>query len=169
MTRLGVTLDSATMPLTSSHTSIDRLPGYAIRRLHQISVGIFHQELQDLNLTPVQFGVLQTAQNQPGLDQRTLARLIALDTSTTAGVVDRLEARGLLQRSMSPDDKRSRLLSLTVEGQALCDQARSGVVRVQELTLAPLSADERATFMALLDKLVTENNELSRAPSGAAR
>ncbi len=157
------------MPPTSPHPGIDRLPGHAIRRLHQISVGIFHQELQDLNLTPVQFGVLQTVQNQPGLDQRTLARLIALDTSTTAGVVDRLEARGLLQRSVSPDDKRARLLSLTAAGVALCDQARPGVMRAQALTLAPLSADERATFMALLDRLVTENNAFSRAPSGAGR
>ena len=77
---------------------IDQQPGYAIRRLHQISVGIFLQEAGELGVTPVQYAALQVVGNQPGIDQRTLARSIALDTSTTGGVVDRLEARGWLER-----------------------------------------------------------------------
>ncbi|MFA6616661.1 MAG: MarR family transcriptional regulator, partial [Hydrogenophaga sp.] len=61
---------------------IDLLPGYAIRRLQQIAVGIFLQEMAagGLNLTPVQFGALQVVALQPGIDQRTLAGRIALDT-----------------------------------------------------------------------------------------
>ncbi len=145
--------------------AIDRLPGHAIRRLHQISVGIFHQEMQALNLTPVQYAALRTVHSQPGIDQRTLARQIALDTSTTAGVVDRLEARGLLQRSLSTEDKRVRLLTLTPEGSELLHQAQPGVLRAQELTLAPLSPQQRQAFMELLNLLVKENNDFSRAPS----
>ena len=81
---------------------INQLPGYAIRRLHQISVGIFLQEVGALGVTPVQYAALQTVSNEPGLDQRTLARQIALDTSTTGGVVDRLELRGWMERRMAP-------------------------------------------------------------------
>jgi len=142
---------------------IERLPGHAIRRLHQIAVGIFHQELQDLSLTPVQFAALQTVAHRPGLDQRTLAGLIALDTSTTASLIDRLEARGLLQRRLSPTDKRVRLLSLTDAGLALCKAAQPGVQRTQEQILAPLNADQRRTFVELLSVLVAENNGFSRA------
>jgi DNA-binding MarR family transcriptional regulator len=149
--------------------AIDQLPGHAIRRLHQISVGIFHQEMQDLNLTPVQYAALRTVHGQPGIDQRTLARLIALDTSTTAGVVDRLEARGLLQRSLSPEDKRVRLLTLTPEGSELLLQAQAGVLRAQELTLAPLTPQQRQAFIELLNLLVKENNDFSRAPSETSR
>ncbi|GAB3191156.1 MarR family winged helix-turn-helix transcriptional regulator [Hydrogenophaga aquatica] len=150
-------------------TGLGQLPGHAIRRLHQISVGIFHQEVQDLNLTPVQYGALQTVHNQPGIDQRTLASRIALDTSTTAGVVDRLEARGLLQRSLSPEDKRVRLLTITPEGAELLRQALPGVLRAQEQILAPLSPQQRQTFVELLNLLVEENNELSRAPSETSK
>jgi len=156
-------------PVFQTSGGLDQLPGHAIRRLHQISVGIFHQELQEYNLTPVQYGALRTLLDQPGIDQRTLARLIALDTSTTAGVVDRLEARGLLQRNLSPEDKRVRLLSLTEEGRALCALAQPKVLRAQELTLGPLSPDQRQTFMQLLNQLVKENNEFSRAPSETGR
>lgn len=148
---------------TSQSLNLELLPGHAIRRLHQIAVGIFHQELQELNLTPVQFAALQTVANQPGLDQRTLAGLIALDTSTTASLLDRLEARGLLRRSLSPADKRVRLLSLTDEGGALCQAAQPGVQRTQRQILAPLTAAQRQTFMELLAVLVAENHEFSRA------
>jgi len=57
---------------------IDLQPGHAIRRLHQISVGVFLQEAGDLGITPVQYAALQTVGNQPGIDQRTLSRNIAL-------------------------------------------------------------------------------------------
>lgn len=144
---------------------IDLQPGHAIRRLHQISVGIFLQETADLGVTPVQYAALQVVSNQPGIDQRTLARQIALDTSTTGGVVDRLEARAWLERRTSPEDRRARQLFLTPAGaQALVDTIPA-MLRAQEQILAPLTERQRAEFMRLLQILVTQNNELSRAPS----
>ena len=73
--------------------SLSVMPGPYIRRLQQIAVAIFLQDTEGFGVTPVQYGVLLTVSRQPGLDQRTLAALMGLDTSTTAGVVDRLEAR----------------------------------------------------------------------------
>jgi DNA-binding MarR family transcriptional regulator len=105
-----------------SAVDINLQPGHMIRRLQQIAVGIFHQETQDLDVTPVQYAVLQLVHNQPRADQRTIARSIALDTSTTAAVIDRLEARALLQRHASPDDRRLRLLTLTPSGEELLSQ-----------------------------------------------
>jgi len=152
-------------PVFQTSGGLDQLPGHAIRRLHQISVGIFHQELQEYNLTPVQYGALRTLLDQPGIDQRTLARLIALDTSTTAGVVDRLEARGWMERRQSPEDRRARQLFLTPAGlQGLTDTVPP-MLRAQEQILAPLTPRQRTEFMRLLQVLVTQNNDLSRAPS----
>jgi MarR family transcriptional regulator, lower aerobic nicotinate degradation pathway regulator len=144
---------------------LDSLPGHHIRRLHQIAVAIFLQELEATGLTPVQYAVLQTASNTPGVDQRTLAGTIGQDTSTIGGVLDRLEARGLLQRNASPDDRRVRLLTLTAAGHELLALAIPGMLRAQERMLTPLSKRERADFMRMLQTLVKANNELSRAPS----
>jgi DNA-binding MarR family transcriptional regulator len=143
---------------------LESLPGHHIRRLQQIAVAIFLQETEATGVTPVQYAALQTVANSPGTDQRTLARSIGFDTSTIAGVVDRLEARGLLLRSASPDDRRVRLLSLTPEGQALLDEVTPGMQRAQLRMLAPLPKAERAEFMRMLRVLVTANNDLSRAP-----
>ena len=146
---------------------LEALPGHYIRRLQQIAVAIFLQETEDHGVTPVQFAALQTVCNTPGVDQRTLARSIGLDTSTIAGVIDRLEARGLLVRSTTPDDRRVRLLSLTDEGHALLKAMAPGMHRAQARMLEPLPPREREQFMHMLRKLVAANNGESRAPSDA--
>ena len=144
---------------------IDLQPGYAIRRLHQISVGIFLQSVGEGGVTPVQYAALQVVSNQPGIDQRTLARNIALDTSTTGGVVDRLEARGWLERRTSPEDRRARQLFLTRAGDQTLAETIPAMLRAQEQILAPLTESQRKVFMRMLQVLVTQNNEMSRAPS----
>jgi DNA-binding MarR family transcriptional regulator len=144
---------------------LDDLPGHHIRRLHQIAVAIFLQETEPQGITPVQYAALQAVAGAPGTDQRTLARTIGLDTSTTGGVVDRLEARGLLLRSANPDDRRVRLLTLTADGDALLAAATPAMVRAQRRILEPLPPAERAEFMRMLRTLVVANNALSRAPS----
>lgn len=139
-------------------------PGYYIRRLQQISVAIFMEETAAYGITPVQFAVLSTVQRHPGLDQRTLARTIGLDTSTIAGVIDRLERRGLLQRNASAADRRVRLLTLTNEGETLLGTVIPAMLKAQERILKPLPAGERDQFMRMLKVLVEANNGLSRAP-----
>lgn len=142
-------------------------PGYYIRRLQQIAVAVFLQEAEGHGVTPVQYATLQAVANQPSLDQRSLARAVGLDTSTLAGVVDRLEARGWMQRQASPSDRRVRLLSLTPEGQALLAEVVPAMRRAQQKILAPLPEAERQDFMRMLRTLVEANNELSRAPTDA--
>ncbi len=149
---------------SATRIELESLPGHHIRRLQQIAVAIFLQETEGTGVTPVQYAAMQTVANVPGTDQRSLARSIGFDTSTIAGVVDRLEARGLLQRSASPDDRRVRLLTLTPEGQALLDEVTPGMQRAQLRMLAPLPKEQRADFMRMLRVLVSANNELSRAP-----
>lgn len=144
---------------------LDELPGHYIRRLQQIAVAIFLQETEAVGITPVQYAALQTVSNQPGIDQRSLARAIGFDTSTIASVIDRLEARGLLQRAVSPQDRRARLLTLTPTGRETLAAALPGMRRAQGRMLEPLPPAERAEFMRMLKQLVTANNELSRAPT----
>ena len=146
---------------------LDTLPGHHIRRLHQIAVAIFLQETEAHGITPVQYAALQAVNNAPGVDQRTLARTIGLDTSTTGGVIDRLEARGLLARHARPEDRRVRLLALTAEGRARLREVTPAMLRAQERMLEPLTPRQRETFLRLLRTLVESNNALSRAPSQA--
>ena len=150
---------------SAPHVDLDHLPGHHIRRLQQIAVALFLQETEATGVTPVQYAALQTVHNSPGLDQRSLARSIGFDTSTIAGVIDRLEARGLVQRNASAEDRRVRLLTLTGAGRQMLTQVLPGMQRAQARILAPLPAADQAVFMDMLRRLVDANNELSRAPS----
>lgn len=143
----------------------ETLPGHYIRRLQQIAVAVFLQETQAHGITPVQYAALNQVARMPGIDQRTLARTIGLDTSTIASVIDRLEARGLMQRQASPQDRRVRLLTVSVAGLDLLMAIVPDVLKAQERMLHPLSKTERTEFMRMLQAVVTANNELSRAPS----
>lgn len=155
------TVDQASTPAVD----LTEMPGHLIRRLQQIAVAAFLQESEAFGLTPVQFAALQAVAAQPRVDQRTLAGLVGLDTSTVAGVVDRLEARGLLQRQGSTEDRRVRLLVATDQGQRLLADVVPAMLRAQERILEPLCPAERAEFMRMLRGLVAGNNALSRAPT----
>jgi DNA-binding MarR family transcriptional regulator len=136
-------------------------PGHLIRRAHQIAVSMFIDALGK-DVTPVQYAVLRKLQDLPGIDQVTLASEVALDTSTTADLAARLEAKGWIVREMLP--RRQRSLSLTAQGQAVLDALDPGLQAMHQALLSGLTKPERAEFLRLLRKFVSVNNEQSRAP-----
>ncbi|MGY3410305.1 DNA-binding MarR family transcriptional regulator [Bradyrhizobium sp. GM5.1] len=82
------------------------MPGHLARRFQQIAVAVFLAEVGDagFDLTPVQYAALATIKANPGLDQVTLAGLIAYDRTTITGVIDRLVQKGLAERRASRRD-----------------------------------------------------------------
>ena len=139
-------------------------PGHLMRRCQQVHVALFLRELEPLDLTPIQYSIIFVLSRLDGIDQATLAGLVALDRSTVGNVLMRLESRRLVKRERSPDDGRSRVLRLTRKGKNLAREASDGVARVQQRLLSPLSAKERATFVESLRKIADSHNEESRAP-----
>lgn len=146
-------------PRGESVPDIEAQPGHLIRRLQQFAVALFMEETQGLDLTPVQFAALAAAQRQPGMDQRTLAATIGFDTSTTGGVIDRLESRGLIQRSASAEDRRVRLLHATAAGQSLLREVTPRMLAAQQRMLAPLPEAQRLLFMSMLERLVRAHQD----------
>ena len=138
-------------------------PGHLIRRAHQIAQGMFHEHV-GREITPIQYAILRMVFEVPNIDQVGLARAIGLDTSTTATTAARLEAKGLLTRSIVPTNRRQLQLSLTSEGEHLLDALVAGVHRMRTELLAALEPREQTVFISLLRKFVHVNNEQSRAP-----
>ncbi len=139
-------------------------PGYLFRRMQQIAVSIFIEECKACDLTPVQFAALVAIHTHPGIDATRLSAVIAFDRSTLGNVIERLEAKGYIERKPSRGDKRIKLLYLTRSGAALLRDSMPSVDRAQARMLRPLKAADRKTLMALLVQLVDLNNEASRVP-----
>lgn len=138
-------------------------PGHLIRRAHQIAVSMFHTTI-GYEVTPIQYAVLRILQDHPGIDQVTLARYCALDTSTAADLAVRLEERGLVKRMMPMKSRRFRVLHLTDEGVVLLKKLVPSVYMMNRRLVQPLNKDEQKIFLRLLKKFVHLNNEKSRAP-----
>ena len=138
-------------------------PGHLIRRAQQIAVSMFHSIIGN-GVTPVQYCVLRVLRDHPGIDQVTLARLCALDTSTAADLAVRLEEHGLVMRMMPMKSKRFRLLHLTPQGKSLVNRLLPSSHVLARNLLSALNSREQQVFVRLLKKFVHLNNEVSRAP-----
>ncbi len=127
--------------------------GHLLRRAHQRHTAIFQEGIGDTQLTPTQFAALVKINDLGQVSQNELGRLTAMDPATIQGVIQRLEARKLILRESDAQDRRRAILSLTPAGQTLIADAIVRAKAITEATLAPLSAEEREQFLALLKKL----------------
>ena len=139
-------------------------PGHLVRRLQQIAVAIFMSETDGFNMTPVQYSALVAVEMCPGIDQATLANMIAFDRTTIGQVVRRLESKRWIKRVPSIDDRRAKCLTITPAGSSVLRAMNDAVDRAQDLILAPLQPAERRAFVGMLERLVKLNNSRSRAP-----
>ena len=130
------------------------LPGHLIRRAHQISGALFAANLAGYDLTSVQYAAMVAVGSSPESDATRLSELIAIDRATLGGVLDRLEAKGLLARSPSSQDRRIKTVALTPAGEALLAEVEAKVLQAQADMLAPLNEAEQQSFIALLKKFV---------------
>ncbi len=151
-------------PNPDDFTDLLGRPGYLIRRLHQIHVALFLDECSEFNITPVQFGVLTVLNNQQTLDQTTIANQIGIDRNTAADVIRRLEGRGLLERPTSTTDKRAKLARITEQGRVFIKATQPAMIRAQRRLMGPLNNTQYDQLMMLMELLIQENNEVSRAP-----
>lgn len=131
---------------------LDTQVGFLLRKAQQRHLTIFSGHMGD-DLTPMQFAALVKLHDVGPCSQNSLGRQTAMDVATIKGVVSRLQARGLVDKTNNPDDRRMHLVALTAEGRALVERLIPEAREVSDRTLEPLSAQERATFMRLLGKL----------------
>ena len=155
------------MPSKSPPITMDAVytaPGYLFRRMQQIAVAIFMEECRAFELTPVQYAALIAIRTHPGIDATRLSAVIAFDRSTLGSVIERLEAKQLIERKPASTDKRVKLLHLTKAGASLLRDIMPSVDRAQARMLQPLKPGDRKTLLGLLTQLVDLNNEASRVP-----
>jgi DNA-binding MarR family transcriptional regulator len=142
------------------------MAGHLIRRMNQISTSVFTERMisEGYDLTSVQFAALTALEVNPGIDQATLAGMIAYDRVTIAGVVERLEQKGLIDRTVNKRDRRSRLLILSADGVAIVTHLKPVVRALQDDILIGLNQTEKETLLRLLEKATNAGNQVSRAP-----
>jgi DNA-binding MarR family transcriptional regulator len=142
---------TATLPMPMP---LHDMPGHLLRRLHQHAVALYAAHAVGIELTPVQYAALHAIGAWPDSDQSSIGRAIACDKATLGTVLDRLQGKGLVERSADANDRRTWRLRATPTGLEVLAQLEPRVAAVQRELLSPLSGAEARELTALLAKLV---------------
>jgi DNA-binding MarR family transcriptional regulator len=126
------------------------LLGYRLRLAQQAVFRDFADSVQ--GLSPGRVGLLIFVDANPGVTQSRLAEAAGRDRSTMVGVLDHLEARGLVERRRG-EDRRTNGLWLTRGGRALLARALRSIARHEARIAARLSAAERRQLLDLLGRI----------------
>lgn len=132
---------------------LDGLLGYHLRKGQQAMFQSFAAALDGENISPGQLGVLLMVAANPGVNQTRVGAAMGIDRSTLVAVLDRLEARDLIERAPSPTDRRSHALMLTAEGTRYLDELMPRVEAHERELAGDLSDRERRSLIELLGRL----------------
>ena len=114
------------------------------------------------DLGPSQFNVLNLLYgNEQGLSQTELSRELIMHRSNITGLVDRLEARGLVQRKDEKSDRRAYRVVLTPAGERLMKEILPSYYRNSEDLFGDLSEKRIRELMSDLDHLGSRAREIA--------
>jgi DNA-binding MarR family transcriptional regulator len=128
-----------------------------ISRLSRLLDRARKEAFTERDVEPWEFDVL-AALRRTGKPYRLSPGRLLRETMVTSGTmtnrVDRLEARGYVERSRDPDDRRGVLVGLTAAGKRAVDGAFEMLIANERELLTELSAAERRELAGLLKRLM---------------
>lgn len=129
--------------------------GWFIKRINNALEREANANLQAMNLTMQQNRALIMLAHTPGctMPLKAMEEQFGTAQSTVAGLVSRLEKKGLVEALSDPADKRVKLVRLTEEGMCLHDTTRQGIVASEERLTSLLTDEERQVLLTCLKKV----------------
>lgn len=137
--------------------------GYLLRRAS--NVFSTHWSLQfrneEVTITPVQCGMMILVDENPGLTQIELARLLKVEGSTLWQLVDRLLELGFIRRHRMPADRRAFAIHLSHTGRRALQRFERGLRLHQQALLACLSEKDRGALSNMLLRVIEAGDRLN--------
>jgi DNA-binding MarR family transcriptional regulator len=126
---------------------------YLLGRLGREVRRQFTQVLNAWQLQSSHYGVLQLLEAVGQASQQQLAQQLSIDRANMVALLDVLQHRGFIERSVDPRDRRRHIVKLTPAGHTQLRQIRQAREEVDEAFFAGLDSEERETLHRLLVKL----------------
>ncbi|MGF1650807.1 MAG: MarR family winged helix-turn-helix transcriptional regulator [Hyphomicrobiaceae bacterium] len=127
--------------------------GYAMTDIARLLRTVFERRVRDLGITRAQWVVIARLHARPGLSQSEVADILEIEKASAGRLIDRMEAKGWLQRRADPADRRINRLHLTAEAERLHDLIWPVAEATVDDALLDLSERERAAFDVLAGKV----------------
>jgi DNA-binding MarR family transcriptional regulator len=143
-------------PQTTAPYAFSEQVGHLLRKAYQRNMAIFQQNVDDSQLTAVQFITLCAVRDGGPSSLTELVKATAVDQATIRGIVERLKARDLITLEPDPQDRRKVIVGLSDSGHQLVRDTVPHAARVSELTMGNLNPAERVAILYLLRKMIDD-------------
>lgn len=109
-------------------------------------------------LTNTQYKILMFLYRNPGkpIRQIDIEEHFSMTNPSVTGIIQNLEKKGLVQRVPNPDDKRSKLLTLTEQALSMEMELRALGESLEQQVTESLSNEERQQLILLLNKILKD-------------
>jgi MarR family transcriptional regulator, transcriptional regulator for hemolysin len=104
-------------------------------------------------MTRAQWGILIWLERQPGISQKELAELLEVEPITVARLVDRLEARGMVERRPDPRDRRIWRLHLSAPAHLVLREINSQRAEMAEMVTAGIDEISQSIMIEALVRM----------------
>ncbi|MFZ7104233.1 MAG: MarR family winged helix-turn-helix transcriptional regulator [Peptococcaceae bacterium] len=125
---------------------------FLLTKAQQAVFQFFKARLADYDVTPVQYGILGCLWEENGQTPKQIAYHLSLDGSTITGILDRMENKGLVQRTPDPNDRRALRVILTEKGMELQEPIQEIIYAANEKVLEAFSQDDRDKLQVFLER-----------------
>lgn len=110
--------------------------------------------LEEHNLTPAQYGVLNCLWSEGKLSPKQIGGMMHLEASTVSGILDKMQKAGFVERSIDPDNRRNILVVPTLKAIQIQKEVEVTTDRLNQVVLQDLSKDEKNELKRLLLKVI---------------
>ncbi|SCE73198.1 DNA-binding transcriptional regulator, MarR family [Micromonospora chokoriensis] len=146
--RVGRLGHMSAQPLDTSEHRSGALLDHLARRMRLRSESV----LAPLGLRPRHLVALTVLRAGGGTGQQALATILEMDSTNIVGLLNDLEAKQLIERRRSPEDRRRHVVELTEDGAKRLSEAECALAGAEDEVLGALGPDERETLYELLSR-----------------
>jgi DNA-binding MarR family transcriptional regulator len=141
---------------TSESFSLTQSVGFLLTKARNLITAEMDTALKDLDITGPQMGIILAMQRGLASTPFELSKMLSVDTGLMTRMLDKLEVKGLLERSRSVDDRRVVNLVLTKKGAEIANEIPKLVPEVLNARLKKFTKAEFNELCRLLDKFIGE-------------
>ncbi len=112
------------------------------------------REDMELDLSPLQCEVfIQLKENDGIITQKDLEKSLDVSKSTLSGVLKTMEKNGFIEKTVSENDKRVTIVTLTPDGDRAYSEAMKITAELDRIVFGGLDDEEAETLMRILGKV----------------
>ncbi|MFM0208619.1 MarR family transcriptional regulator [Paraburkholderia sediminicola] len=141
---------------TPENFSLTHSVGFLLTKARNLITSEMDTALKDLDITGPQMGILLAMQRGLASTPFELSKMLSVDTGLMTRMLDKLETKGLLERSRSVDDRRVVNLVLTQKGEEIAAEIPTIAPEVLNVRLKKFTKAEFEELCRLLNKFIGE-------------